>query len=120
MTATDAKRTWAKAEREALEDAFMAAIARAGLPEPERQCMLIVGRKYRVDFCWREAHLVAEADGGVFRPLMGHTSISGVLRDMQKQNLLTLAGYRMLRFHVNDLADGSAVGMIRAALEGTQ
>jgi len=90
-------------------------IALSGLPAPEQEVCLIPGRRFRVDFLWREQKLVVEAEGAVWTQGR-HTRGGGYSADCEKYNLLTLAGYRVLRFTTATVLDGTAVTMIRQAL----
>jgi very-short-patch-repair endonuclease len=103
-----------------LERALAQQIALAGLPEPEREAVLVPGRKFRVDFYWRAARLVVEADGGIWGKGR-HTSGAGFTRDAEKTNLLTLLGYRVLRVTSAQVQSGQALAWITQALadEGT-
>lgn len=99
-----------------LEDALAFQIRAVGLPAPLREVKdLIPGRRFRVDFCWPEHRLVVEADGGVWGKSR-HTSGVGFTRDCEKTNLLTLAGYRILRVTAQHVKGGQAVNWIEKAL----
>ncbi len=76
-------------------------------------------RRFRADFGFPDARLLVEVEGGVFRGDVGHNSVGGILRDMDKLNCATLAGYRMLRVHATDITDGEALRMIEQALGDT-
>lgn len=67
---------------------------RFGLPEPTRQAFRRDehGRVRWLDACWESARLVVEVDG------LWHMDATAWWADMQRDNELTLSGYRVLRF----------------------
>ena len=103
---------------------------------------IVPGRRYRVDFAFEEQRLAIEVDGGVYgfsfynkktgqheRRRGGHSSVTGQLRDMERSNLLTLHGWRILRFTPKQLEQDPHVcielviktlEMIEIEKEGTQ
>jgi very-short-patch-repair endonuclease len=91
-------------------------IQAAGLPEPLLQFRPIKGRKYAVDFCFLDARLILEIEGGLGQAQSGHRSYSGVVRDIEKYNALTLAGWRVLRVTSDMVHDGRALALIERAL----
>lgn len=70
-------------------------LAPQGMPEFEREQCLIPGRKFRVDFCNRASMVVVEVDGGQFKANGGRHNTD---TDREKINLLTLYGWRVLRY----------------------
>lgn len=98
-----------------LEDTFYAQIRMAGLPEPEREAMVIPGRRYRYDFCWRANRLLVEVQGGVWGK-GAHSSGSGINRDTEKLNTAVLQGWRVLQLTTNQIRDGLALAWTQEAL----
>ena len=86
-----------------------------GLPEPEREYRFDAVRKFRLDFAWPALKLGVEVEGGIYRG-GGHTHVKDLKRDMEKSNLLTLAGWRLLRFHGDQVRSGEAIALIARAL----
>lgn len=80
-----------------LEQDFAYLLAVNGLPEPEREAVLIPGRKFRSDFWYSRAGLVIECEGGVFGKVSGHNSGIGIERDAAKSRLYSLHGIRLYR-----------------------
>lgn len=78
-----------------------------GWPEPETERALIPGRRFRCDFVWEAQKLVLEVQGGVWLPKGGHTGGQAQIDDMEKMNLLTLLGYRILLCTPKQVVDGS-------------
>jgi very-short-patch-repair endonuclease len=72
------------------EEAFLAIVRDAGLPDPVPQCW-IAGR--RRDFAWPGYRVVIEIDGRAF-----HDTASAFETDRIRDNELTLAGWTHLRF----------------------
>jgi len=77
-------------------------LAPPGLPEFEREQLLIPGRKFRVDFVNRTSMVVVEIDGGQWKAGGGRHNTD---TDREKLNLLTLLGYRVLRYSGSMLRD---------------
>jgi very-short-patch-repair endonuclease len=72
------------------EEAFLAIVRRAGLPDPTPQC-LVEGR--RRDFAWPERRIVVEIDGWRY-----HRTTEAAERDAMRDNEVGLAGWLALRF----------------------
>ena len=78
----------------------------------EREACLIPKRKYRFDFHLPHRVLV-EVNGGLHLVYGGHTGKKAILRDMEKANLATFHGYRLLCFDSGAVYSGSAIAMIQ-------
>jgi len=84
-----------------------------GLPEPEREYRFHPERKWRIDLCWPDVKLAVEIEGGAF--LYGrHNRPASYIKDIEKYNALTLAGYHLLRFTPKQMANGEAQETILA------
>lgn len=86
-----------------LEDAFLAAWRREfpRLPEPVRQHPIRnpeTGRDWHLDFLWEPEKLVVEIQGSG-----RHQRLLGQAKDYERQNYLTLHGYRCLFFNTVNL-----------------
>jgi len=99
-----------------LEAELALQIKALGLPEPTREYLAIKGRKFRFDFAWLEQRLLVEVNGGTYTQ-GAHSTGRGIARDYEKCNLATLAGWRVLSFDGKSVKDGTAVEVIRQALE---
>lgn len=108
---TEAQKQLALLEAGHLEQAFATQIKQAGLPEPEREVKLSNEYAYRWDFVWARYRLAVEINGGIWN-VGGHSTGKGILRDMTKLKLATLAGYRCFQFHADAVEDGSAVNTV--------
>ena len=65
--------------------------------EYERELMLVPGRRFRFDFTFRSAGLVAEIEGGTWSGGR-HTTGAGFRQDCVKYNLASLEGWTVMRF----------------------
>lgn len=72
------------------EDVFLATLDRGGLPKPETNVWI---RGFEVDFFFRAARLIVEIDGFTY-----HSSPTAIERDHNRDQLLYLAGYDVIRF----------------------
>lgn len=79
---------------------------------PLEEQALIPGRRFRCDFCWPDHRLVVEVQGGVWLPKGGHTGGKAQIDDMEKLNLLTLAGWRILQVTPKQVCDGSLQALL--------
>ena len=81
------------------EDSLAYALSIAGDPFTgfEQQFRYVPGRKFAADFAWPDARLLVEVQGGIYSG-EAHGSISGIKADIERLNLATLNGYRLLRF----------------------
>ena len=84
-------------------------------PGLEREYKFHPVRKWRFDFCWPEHDLAVEIDGGIFNGGR-HVRPLGFIRDMEKRNEATLAGWRVLHVTPKMLEDGTAMQLIERAL----
>lgn len=64
-------------------------------------------RKFRCDFCHLPTRTCIEIEGGIFNRKGGHSSITGILRDIEKYNELNFLGFRLFRFHGKQGVAGS-------------
>jgi len=83
--------------RTRLEGRFLVLCRRHRLPKPEVNVRV---DRFKVDFLWREARLVAEVDGWE-----GHRMRSAFEEDRARDARLTLLGYTVVRFTWRQLSD---------------
>lgn len=107
----------------ALKDAFLVLVQAHGLPVPQTEFQFHPTRKWRADYCWPEAMVIVEREGGIFRggkgggsALGGHSSGLGILRDMEKGNAAQVLGYVYLRFTPRQLSSGEALPVLKELL----
>jgi hypothetical protein len=107
---TQAEAALMAANRTTLESAFehwWNIFAPLGTPDPEREIELVPGRRFRCDFVWKESRVIVEVDGGQWAYKGGRHNTD---EDRHKINLLTLQGWRVLRYSGTMLeADPQAV-----------
>lgn len=72
----------------------------------ERQYPYVPGRRFAADFAFLAERLLVEVQGGIAAFVRddgeerrgAHGSVSGVIKDLERGNLATLHGWRVLRF----------------------
>lgn len=81
------------------EDELAGALSLCGSPlaNYERQFRYVPGRKFAADFAWPQDRLLVEVQGG-WTNGQAHGSVSGIKADVERGNLATINGYRVLRF----------------------
>ena len=106
----------------ALEERFAGLITRYGLPAPIREYVYAPPRKFRSDFCWLDARVLVEMEGGVWGKKSGHNSGVGIERDCERSRLATLHGFRVFRVTRKSLDESEATVMehLRKILEVKQ
>lgn len=92
------------------EESFALQLTEAGIFF-QREAKLIDGRKFRVDFLI-ECDVVVEIEGATWTK-GGHSSGVGIMRDMEKYNLLTATGYKVFRFTTEQATSGEAIKWLK-------
>ena len=82
--------------------------------EHEREFRAVPGRRFRWDF--RVEDVLIEVQGGIWQK-GGHSTGTGITRDCEKANLATINGWRVLLFTGDMVKDGTALDIIRKAME---
>jgi very-short-patch-repair endonuclease len=86
------------------------------LPPCEREFQFHPERKFRLDFAIPRIKFGVEIEGGLW--VNGaHSRPSGILRDMEKGNLLTLLGWSTLRYSASQVRSGAAIREIAEYLD---
>lgn len=76
-----------------------------------------VEKMYRLDYAFPDAKFGIEVNGGIWaRGKSGHSSGTGIKRDMDKANLLTCLGWRFISVTPSDLYKESTISMIKKIL----
>lgn len=74
-----------------------------------------IERNYRLDYAIPEFKIAIEVDGGIWlKGNSGHSSGTGIKRDMEKGNLLQIQGWKLLRYEPNELISTSTIKSIQA------
>lgn len=69
---------------------------------PEKEYKFLATRRFRIDYYFKSARLAVEIEGGIWTRGR-HTRGSGFSGDMEKYNLMTEAGIRLLRYAPNGI-----------------
>lgn len=99
-----------------LEMKLYTRLQHAGLPLGEGQVRFVPGRQYRWDRCWKAEMVAVEVQGAIYAN-GAHSRGSGVQRDCVKHSIGAALGWRLLPITEAMLDDGSAIDLIRQALE---
>jgi len=99
----------------ALEDTFAFQLDAAGLTGYVREIRAIPGRKFCFDFCFREARLLIEIQGGVWNG-GAHGRPTGITRDMNKLNQAQIHGWKVLQFDTKMVKSGEALNVTEQIL----
>lgn len=100
-----------------LERAFLTYLKQAQLsgmdiPDPEPEYLFNTPHsKHAIDFAWPKERIAVECEGGVFTNGR-HTRGAGYTEDCRKYNLLTLQGWRLLRY-TRQMLDSDPFGVMR-------
>lgn len=86
-----------------------------GLPEPTAEYCFAPPRRWRFDWCWPDAKIVLEVEGGIWTGGR-HTRGAGFLRDLEKYNQATLMGWRVLRTTPQTLKSRETLSLLTALL----
>lgn len=95
---------------------FIQQLKQLGIPAPvssitgdKKEHQFMTDRKFAFDIAWVDVRLAVEIEGGIYgKPskrcpvckrasVGGHSSVSGILRDIEKGNLAIIAGWTVLR-----------------------
>ncbi len=98
------------------KELILAFFASHGIPRPEPEFPFSSLRRWRADFCWVDAKLILEVEGGVWTQGR-HTRGAGFLKDMDKYNAAAVLGYRLLRCTPEQLESGEIMKVVRLALQ---
>ena len=92
----------------------------AGIPEPIPEYTFHPIRKWRADFCFLDARLLMEVEGGVFKDGGGrHNRGKGFRDDLEKYAEAAILGYRLIRVLPEWIEDGRALTYVERALTGS-
>ncbi|MES2464463.1 MAG: DUF559 domain-containing protein [Armatimonadota bacterium] len=102
-----------------LEGEFLHALRLFGqdLPQAVPEFVFAPPRKFRADFCYTDARLLVELEGGVWSGGK-HGRGSGIQKDCEKANHAAMHGYRVMRFTIKDFETDpeGAIKAVRTAL----
>jgi len=90
--------------------------AAVGVPEGKMEYRFTLSRRFRFDYAWPDHMIALEVEGGSW--IGGrHTRGAGFARDMEKYNLATMSGWRILRCTPREMKTGAAARMVLAAIK---
>ena len=69
-------------------------------------------RKFKSDYYLPQLNLIIECEGGIYTG-QAHGSIKGILRDIEKYNLATILGYKVLRYTPDRLYSNEVLNAIK-------
>lgn len=107
------------------QQTFPAWLVEHRLPRPTLEHEFHPTRNWRFDYAWPEHMLALEIEGGVFGgtdPATGrrykgaHSSVTGILRDMEKYSEGAVLGWRILRVLPDKLFTQDTVDLVRRAI----
>lgn len=104
----------ASTSRFSAEDLFSMQLQAAGLTF-ERQYAYVPGRSFRADFALVASRLLVEVQGGIWKR-QAHGSVSGVLKDNERLNEATCAGWRLIRVRPDEVDSGEAFALVERTL----
>jgi very-short-patch-repair endonuclease len=91
-------------------------LAAMKLPIPVMEFKFHPTRKWRLDWCFVDAKLGVEQEGGFF--IQGrHGRGAGAIKDMEKYNELAILGYSLLRFTPRQIVTGECYDVIKRWFE---
>ena len=101
-----------------LADLLALHISGARLPRGVREYQAVEGRKFRCDLAWPNLKICVEVDGGD-QSFGRHSRAGGMASDAEKQNLLTLAGWKCFRFTGSQVRSGAAIAFLERVFATT-
>jgi hypothetical protein len=94
---------------------FIPSCKHYGLPRPVPEYRFHPDRKWRFDYAWPKRKVALEIEGGVWTKGR-HTRGKGFIKDIEKYNAATLAGWKILRCVPSDVKDESIFALLKRAL----
>jgi len=87
----------------------------------EREFYFARPRKWRSDWRIRGTKILIEFEGGLFKKrAAGHSSVSGILRDVQKYNAAAIAGWIVIRVTPKFIPNGQGLKWVEDALKSSR
>jgi len=74
-------------------------------------------RQFRIDYAIPQNKIAIEQEGGIFmKGNSGHSSGTGIARDMEKNNLLVSKGWRLIRRQPNEMLTIETVEILKSII----
>lgn len=86
-----------------------------GLKDFEQEYRVDAKRRFRLDLAFPKQKVGIEIEGAIFAS-GAHSRPLGILRDMEKANLLVLSGWRVLRYTPAEVKYGEALEGLKQLL----
>ncbi len=97
--------------------AFLQLVRSNGIADPTPEFQFAAPeRKFALDYAWPDVKVGVECEGGVWTK-GAHGRGSGIMRDMEKSNLWTVMGWRVLRLTPSQLVQPDSLAMLAQLLE---
>lgn len=101
-------------EKQKYEAALDLALRALQFPAYQREYRFDSVRLWRLDFAWPERKVAVEVEGGIWRRGGGaHSHPTNILRDIEKHNAYTLAGWKVYRVTGEMVKQGTAVDLLQ-------
>jgi very-short-patch-repair endonuclease len=94
---------------------FLALLKRAKIPAPTAELVFAPPRRFRFDYAWQQERVALEVEGGVWTGGR-HTRGAGFLKDMEKYNMASALGWRIVRCTPKTLCTMDTVELIARCL----
>lgn len=77
-------------------------------------------RRWKFDFAFPEHRVAVEMEGGIYSKKGGHSSVTGIKRDIEKYTAAAVLGWRVLRYHTDDMRKRpvQVIEEVLAAIQG--
>lgn len=90
---------------------FLIQLKALDIPPPQTEYLFLPPRKFRADYAWPNQKFSVEVDGGIW--IYGrHNRATGFLKDLERRNLATLAGWCTIHVTPQMIVDSSAVLLV--------
>lgn len=99
------------------EATFALFVRAAKLPGHERNYRFWAGRRFEFDFAWPIQRVAVEIQGTIRSGQGDHQTQEGMMRDFIKHNQAILDGWLLLLVTQQQVHNGYALEVVRAALE---
>ena len=111
---------WARSGGPSLTEECVLHLRRLGIPEPVRELRFHPSRRWRFDLAWPAWKLAVEVDGGTYARgrASGHTSITGMARDREKDAEAAILGWTVIRIDAVHVKAGTGADWVRRWIKG--
>jgi very-short-patch-repair endonuclease len=111
-----AKRTISREVKHDYKAEFEQQLSLVGI-QFEREFYFAQSRKWRSDWRIQGTKILIEFEGGLFKKrAAGHSSVTGILRDIEKYNAAAIAGWLVIRITPKHVMSGQALKWVEDAL----